>query len=596
MDTCHDGRVLVDCDIHVGYETIADLLPYLDGPTRELVISSGTNGLAMPSYPWNHPTGWFRHDVYERSAAHDANFAYLSLDLLRERHLDMYEVTLGIVEPDEAAAFSILPNAHLAARLCSAYNDWLLEHWLQEEPRLRGMLVVPAQYPKAAADEIRRLGGRDEFVGVFLPGGARIPYGNPVYDPLWAAADELGLPVAVHTHYESVGISPPITPAGMPDYYVEYHTLCGAGMYGHFVSILCHGVFERFPNVRVAMIEGGLVPYVGFLWRLDTNWRACRSRSPGASGDRPSTSGSTSASRPSRSSLRTTSVGFWPRSSSCARGTRSCTRATSRTGTSTSPSRRCGSSPRTGATTSAGATPASSSASRRSLRRDGRRARDTPPLTEAPVEGSVRMLEIGTHRIGLYRVSGRLYALEPVPASRRAALLRDGRGSARDGRGCRRARHERERRALPVAQVGVRHRVGSLARRRAPTRSSLCRVVEEEQVVVTLTGRSATRRALHDLREARADVGDVERARPAALAPQLNRMTRVGRAEADDVQVLRLAGIQESPLPPKPCPLTNRPQLRLSPLPLVFVTSSCAQTSQPPASGTAWLNRTSWPT
>jgi nitrite reductase/ring-hydroxylating ferredoxin subunit len=33
------------------------------------------------------------------------------------------------------------------------------------------------------------------------------------------------------------------------------------------------------------------------------------------------------------------------------------------------------------------------------------------PLTEAPAEGSVRMLEIGAHRIGLYRVSGRLYAL-----------------------------------------------------------------------------------------------------------------------------------------------------------------------------------------
>jgi len=239
--------VLVDCDIHVGYETVADLLPYLDPPTRELVIASGTNGLAMPSYPWNHPTGWFRHDVYERSAAHDANFAYLSLDLLRERHLDVYDVTLGIVEPDEAAAFSVLPNAHLAARLCSAYNDWLLEHWLQEEPRLRGMLVVPAQYPAAAAEEIRRLGGRDEFVGIFLPGGARIPYGNPVYDPLWAAANELGLPVAVHTHYESVGIN---------------------------------GVFERFPDTRVAMVEGGLVPYVGFLWRLDTNWRACRSEIP----------------------------------------------------------------------------------------------------------------------------------------------------------------------------------------------------------------------------------------------------------------------------------------------------------------------------
>ena len=33
------------------------------------------------------------------------------------------------------------------------------------------------------------------------------------------------------------------------------------------------------------------------------------------------------------------------------------------------------------------------------------------PLADAPPEGAVRMLEIGNHGIGLYRVSGRLYAL-----------------------------------------------------------------------------------------------------------------------------------------------------------------------------------------
>ena len=33
------------------------------------------------------------------------------------------------------------------------------------------------------------------------------------------------------------------------------------------------------------------------------------------------------------------------------------------------------------------------------------------PLTEAPEEGAVRMLEIGKHQLGLYCVSGRLYAL-----------------------------------------------------------------------------------------------------------------------------------------------------------------------------------------
>ena len=271
--------MLIDCDIHIGYETLADLLPYLDGPTQELVRSSGTNGLAMPSYPWNHPSGWIRQDVYERGTS-VGDFPYLTLDTLRDRHLDRYDVSLALVEPDEGAAFAILPNAQLAARLCSAYNDWLLERWLEEEPRLRGMIVVPAQWPEAAAREIRRVGARGEFAGIFLPGAARIPYGNPVYDALWEAANELLLPVAVHTHFESIGIAGPVTAAGMPDYYAEYHTLCGSGMYGHFVSILCHGIFERFPNVRVAMVEGGLVPFVGFLWRLDTNWKACRSEMP----------------------------------------------------------------------------------------------------------------------------------------------------------------------------------------------------------------------------------------------------------------------------------------------------------------------------
>ena len=49
--------MLVGCDLHIGYDSLRDLLPYLDGATSELVEQSGTNGLGMPSYPWYHPTG-----------------------------------------------------------------------------------------------------------------------------------------------------------------------------------------------------------------------------------------------------------------------------------------------------------------------------------------------------------------------------------------------------------------------------------------------------------------------------------------------------------------------------------------------------------
>jgi predicted TIM-barrel fold metal-dependent hydrolase len=101
-----------------------------------------------------------------------------------------------------------------------------------------------------------------------------------VHDPIWRACDELELPVAIHTHFEGVGIAGPVTAAGMPDFYTEYHALTGAGMLGHLASILCHGVFERFPRTRVIMMEGGLVPFVGLLWRLDTAWRGCRTEVP----------------------------------------------------------------------------------------------------------------------------------------------------------------------------------------------------------------------------------------------------------------------------------------------------------------------------
>jgi predicted TIM-barrel fold metal-dependent hydrolase len=273
--------MLVDCDVHVSYDSLRDLRPYLDPANRDLVDRSGTYGLAMPTYPWNHPAGWIRKDTYESNPARAGMLSpAFDLDQLRDHVLDRHDVTYAITIPDDAASFSVLPNPRLAAALCSAYNNWLLERWLQEDRRLRGTLVVPAQHPEAAADEIRRLGGRDEFAGVFLPGGSRIPYGNPVYDPIWEAASEAGLPVVVHVHYEGVGISGPLTAAGYPDFYTEFHTLTGSSLCGHLISILCHGIFERFPDARVMLMEGGLVPYVGYLWRLDVNWRSCRTEIP----------------------------------------------------------------------------------------------------------------------------------------------------------------------------------------------------------------------------------------------------------------------------------------------------------------------------
>jgi len=270
----------VDCDVHIGYDSIAALAPYLPPGSRELLTHSATHGFTVPGYPWQHPTGWIRKDTYQQVGSAKGLTPGFTLEQLRQHLLDRYAIDRAIVIPDEPAGYSVLPNTALAADLCTAYNDWLVDHWLVREPKLAATAVVPAQHPQAAAAEIRRLAGRPEFAGVFLPGAARVPYGNPIHDPIWEAADETGMPVVIHVHYEGVGIAGALTGAGHPDFYMEYHALVGASLLGHLASILCHGVFERFPRVRVMLMEGGLAMYAGLLWRLDANWRSCRSEAP----------------------------------------------------------------------------------------------------------------------------------------------------------------------------------------------------------------------------------------------------------------------------------------------------------------------------
>src|SRR5438309_4919338 len=155
-------EIRVDCDIHVGYQSLSELYPYLRVETRELLVNSGTFGFTLPGYSWQHPTGWIRRDTYEADASVDALTPGFTLEQLRSQLLDPYNVDIGIAIPDEAAGYSVLPNAGLAAELCTAYNDWLADNWLAIEPRLRATIVVPAQHPSAAAAEIRRLGGRDQ--------------------------------------------------------------------------------------------------------------------------------------------------------------------------------------------------------------------------------------------------------------------------------------------------------------------------------------------------------------------------------------------------------------------------------------------------
>ena len=255
---------MIDCGVHPALGHLHDLVPWLDPEFREYVLHGGYGGYALPGPTWA-PGTRPRSADYER---------------MRDGLLDPLGVEYAILTSDELLAVSAIPNGPLAAALATAYNRRLVEEWLPRDGRLRGSLVVAPQEPEHAAAEIRRAGSDRDIVQVVVSCGSVAGYGDPRYEPIWHACAELGLPLALHAGAEGIGINAPPTATGYPRTELEFRTLLPTACMSHLASVIAHGSFERFPDVRLAIVPSGVEWLPGFLSRLDST---CQSLNGGSS-------------------------------------------------------------------------------------------------------------------------------------------------------------------------------------------------------------------------------------------------------------------------------------------------------------------------
>lgn len=142
------------------------------------------------------------------------------------------------------------PGLQLA--LCRAYNDWAWDAF-GTHPRLLAVGLVPLLDLDAGIAEAQRLAARG-FRALQLP--ARVPtrpYNVGEYDRFWAVAEDLGLPLAIHS---GTGYEPRIV-RGPGGAVINY--LLGAQLDGPMVllSLAAGGAFDRFPGLRVVTVETG---------------------------------------------------------------------------------------------------------------------------------------------------------------------------------------------------------------------------------------------------------------------------------------------------------------------------------------------------
>jgi uncharacterized protein len=180
---------------------------------------------------------------------------------------------LALDSTEQIGADGLEPG--FAAAIARAYNDWLHDFARAAPERLYGAAMVAPHEVPAAVDEVRRCVREYGFRAVFLHPGCvnRRPWHDRHYDPLWAACQDLGVPVCFHGGGRT-DLTPDYSLGSIfGDRLMMWHTFNQPlGVMAAAVSLCAGGVLERFPELRVGLLEGNCSWAPWLMHRLDEHY------------------------------------------------------------------------------------------------------------------------------------------------------------------------------------------------------------------------------------------------------------------------------------------------------------------------------------
>ena len=184
--------------------------------------------------------------------------------------LDETGIEWSVLYPTFGLAVGRFVSREWAVAACIAYNRWLHERFLSKSPRLKGMALLPIQHVDSAVAELRYAVKELGMMGGMLPSngeGIKTHLGDDIYWPIYEEAEKLGCCLAVH-----VGSLHHLGMDSFSTYYPVHAVGHPMGIMIQAAAMISHGVFERFPNLRVGFLEGGATWVPFFMDRLDRSY------------------------------------------------------------------------------------------------------------------------------------------------------------------------------------------------------------------------------------------------------------------------------------------------------------------------------------
>ncbi|MFQ5872716.1 MAG: amidohydrolase family protein [Dehalococcoidia bacterium] len=187
----------------------------------------------------------------------------------RVKMMDQEGIDKSILYPSLGLSWmGLVRDPDLAAAYCRVYNDWLVDFCRHYSQRLYPAILLPWTDVSESVTELKRtatIGSRAVMCPASPPHD--LPYGDSRWDPLWAEFQQQDLPVALHVGAGGTNPGSLMYPDIVnPSWWIFTNT---TNVQLSFMSFFQGGVFDRFPDLKLVVLESGVLWMPYMLDRMD---------------------------------------------------------------------------------------------------------------------------------------------------------------------------------------------------------------------------------------------------------------------------------------------------------------------------------------
>jgi predicted TIM-barrel fold metal-dependent hydrolase len=276
-DRRYEDFMIIDVDAH-HYETESykEIFDYIEDPVMRDQFRYTKGQTLQPRSTGGYQEMAGRITRYAHRATEKApGTPHRDIGLTR-KWMDSMGVDVACVFPTPMLGLGLNPVVEVEVQYARAYNRWLTEKILANEPRMVSMLYLPMNDPVAALRTVEEFSGRKGVIGFLVTTVRYKPLYDNAYMKLYAALEERGLPLAFHAATNWGDQSMHIT-----NKFIATHAL-GFTWFNivHMTNWVVNAIPERFPGLKTIWIESGLAWVPFLMQRLDNEYMMRSSEVP----------------------------------------------------------------------------------------------------------------------------------------------------------------------------------------------------------------------------------------------------------------------------------------------------------------------------